>query len=65
MPLQTFYNLDKSRKSEILKVSYEEFAFTNYHKASVSNIVKNLGIAKGKFLPLFRKQIRFVFIPHS
>ncbi len=53
MPLQTFYNLDKTRKSEILKVAYEEFAFNDYPTASLSNIVKRLGVAKGSFYRYF------------
>jgi len=57
MPLQTFYNLDNTRKSEILKASYEEFAFTSYHLASVSNIVKKLGIAKGSFYRYFENKL--------
>ena len=53
MPLQTFYNLDETRKNEILRISYEEFAFTNYLTASLSNIVKKLGVAKGSFYRYF------------
>lgn len=53
MPLQTFYNLDKTRKSEILKIAYEEFAFNDYQTASLSNIVKRLGVAKGSFYRYF------------
>lgn len=57
MPLQTFYNLDNSRRNEILKAAYEEFAFTSYHLASVSNIVKKLGVAKGSFYRYFENKI--------
>lgn len=57
MPLQTFYNLDKARKSEILKASFNEFAFTGYHLASVSNVVKKLGIAKGSFYRYFENKL--------
>lgn len=56
MPLQTFYNLDETRKNEILKISYEEFAFTGYHSASLSNIVKKLGVAKGSFYRYFENK---------
>ena len=57
MPLQTFYNLDKNRQSEILKAAYEEFAFNNYQTASLSNIVKKLGVAKGSFYRYFEHKL--------
>ncbi len=56
MPLQTFYNLDKERKGEILKAAYEEFAFNNYRTASLSNIVKIVGVAKGSFYRYFESK---------
>lgn len=56
MPLQTFYNLDNSRRDEILKISYEEFAFNNYLTASLSNVVKKLGVAKGSFYRYFKNK---------
>ena len=56
MPLQTFYNLSSQRKKEILKVAYEEFAFSTYQAASVSNIVKKLEIAKGSFYRYFKNK---------
>jgi len=56
MPLQTFYNLDKERKGQILLASYEEFAFSKYQLASVSNIVKKLGVAKGSFYRYFENK---------
>lgn len=56
MPLQTFYNLDTLRKNELLKIAYEEFAFNNYLTASLSNIVKKLGVAKGSFYRYFENK---------
>ena len=56
MPLQTFYNLDETRQNEILKISYEEFAFNSYLTASLSNIVKKLGVAKGSFYRYFENK---------
>lgn len=56
MPLQTFYNLDKERKKQILHASYEEFAFNSYRLASVSNIVKKLEVAKGSFYRYFENK---------
>lgn len=56
MPLQTFFNLDNERKKQILQASYEEFAFSTYQLASVSNIVKKLGVAKGSFYRYFENK---------
>lgn len=57
MPLQTFHNLSKARKAEILRVSYEEFVFNSYKTASVTNIVKKLQIAKGSFYRYFESKL--------
>lgn len=57
MPLQTFYNLDNQRKEKILLAAYEEFALNNYKTASVSSIVKKLGIAKGSFYRYFKNKL--------
>ncbi len=56
MPLQTFYNLNETRKQEILTVAYEEFAFNSYLTASLSNIVKKLSVAKGSFYRYFENK---------
>src|SRR3989304_7184655 len=57
MPLQTFKNLSKEKQQAILDAAYEEFALNNYNTASVSTIVKNLGIAKGSFYRYFKNKI--------
>lgn len=57
MPLQTFYNLNSEKKKAILDVSYQEFAFSTYQAASVSNIVKKLEIAKGSFYRYFKNKV--------
>ena len=57
MPLKTFYNLSEERKQEILDVSFIEFALHSYKVASVSNIVKNLNIAKGSFYRYFENKL--------
>lgn len=53
MPLKTFHNLDEKKKNAILNEAYHEFAFNSYQAASVSTIVKKLGIAKGSFYRYF------------
>lgn len=57
MPLQTFHNLKPDKKQAILEASYQEFAFSTYQAASVSNIVKKLEIAKGSFYRYFKNKI--------
>ncbi len=53
MPRSTFNNLPKKRREEIIHACFEEFAQYDYKNASVSRIVKKLGIAKGSFYRYF------------
>lgn len=53
MALKTFYNLSNDRRKEIISISMEEFSNKNYEKASLSNIIQNLGLAKGSFYRYF------------
>jgi len=57
MPLKTFYNLKDSRKEEIRQVCYKEFALNDFNNASLSNIIKKLGLAKGSFYRYFKNKI--------
>ena len=57
MPLQTFINLDEKRQEEIRQMAYKEFALNDYKNASVSNIVKKLGLAKGSFYRYFENKL--------
>lgn len=53
MALQTFKNLKPERQEEILQVSYKEFALKGYNSASLTEIIKDLGLAKGSFYRYF------------
>ncbi len=53
MPKQTFFNLPEDKKERILNTAIDEFSKYYYHKASISRIVKNAGIAKGSFYQYF------------
>ncbi|MFO7658771.1 MAG: TetR/AcrR family transcriptional regulator [Bacteroidales bacterium] len=53
MPLQTFLNLTQERRQMILDAAYEEFALNSYSKASLSNIIRKLELAKGSFYRYF------------
>lgn len=50
---QTFKNLTKERKEEILLTAFEEFALKGYKSASLSIIIRKLELAKGSFYRYF------------
>lgn len=54
MVKQTFLNLPEEKRKRIIEVALEEFASKSYSKASLSNIVKRAGIAKGSMYQYFR-----------
>lgn len=55
MPTPTFERLKADRKAEIRKVALTEFALHDYESASVSRIVKQLGISSnGTFFRYFK-----------
>jgi len=53
MPSLTFRNLPASKKHAFTQMAFEEFAQKEYHEASISNIVRNLDIAKGSVYQYF------------
>ena len=53
MPKNTFYNLDDEKRILIEEIATTEFAQFGYDQASVNNIVKKAGIAKGSFYQYF------------
>lgn len=61
MPELTFNNLSEDRKKEILNVSFEEFALSDYESASLANIIKKLDIAKGSFYRYFKNKSDLYF----
>jgi AcrR family transcriptional regulator len=67
MPQKTFLHLPEPKKSLVLKACFEEFAINNYEKASVSAIVKKLGIAKGSMYQYFKskRDLYFFLIEHA
>lgn len=56
MPLKTFFNLTEERRKEIVDVSLEEFSFHDYQEASLTRIIKKLGLAKGSFYRYFESK---------
>lgn len=67
MPLKTFFNLQQARQQQILDVAFREFALNEYQTASLGNIIKELGIAKGSFYRYFRdkKDLYFYLIDYA
>lgn len=53
MALKTFQNLKQERQEQILQVAFKEFALRGYDNSSLSNIIKNCGLAKGSFYRYF------------
>lgn len=59
--LSTFENLKEERRQQIISVSLEEFALSDYQTASLSNIIKKLGLAKGSFYRYFENKQSLYF----
>lgn len=53
MPKETFHNLSENKKEKITNAFLREFAVHPYDKASLSSVVKSLGIAKGSIYQYF------------
>ncbi len=53
MPKETFHNLNEKKKEKIKDAFLREFAVHPYDKASLSSVVKSLGIAKGSVYQYF------------
>ncbi len=52
-PKQTFLNLPEDKQESIVREAIREFAVHGYQRASINNIVKRLGIAKGSVYQYF------------
>jgi AcrR family transcriptional regulator len=63
MPRERFYNLKPEKKEKIINAFLEEFCLKHYDDASVSSVVKKLGIAKGSIYQYFEDKLElFVYI---
>lgn len=61
MPSATFNKLSGSKREKFLKVAMEEFASAGYEKASVTQMVKKLKIAKGSVYQYFENKKELYF----
>ena len=57
MPKETFHNLPEEKKGQFINAALEEFAGNNFDTASVTRIVKKLGIAKGSVYQYFEDKL--------
>lgn len=57
MPKNTFHKLPKAKQEAILNAFMEEFSNFLYDDASVSRVVKKLGIAKGSIYQYFQDKV--------
>jgi TetR/AcrR family transcriptional regulator len=62
-PKQTFVNLPPEKRENIVRAAVAEFAERGYQRASINNIVKRLGIAKGSLYQYFdNKEALFLHV---
>ena len=57
MPKDTFHNLNPIKKQSIIDAFLEEFSTKTYEDASISAVVKSLGIAKGSVYQYFTDKL--------
>lgn len=57
MPKETFHNLAPAKKEVITKAFLYEFSHFNYEDASITSVVKSLGIAKGSIYQYFEDKM--------
>ncbi|MCB0036140.1 MAG: TetR/AcrR family transcriptional regulator, partial [Anaerolineales bacterium] len=63
MPKETFFNLPDDKRERLLQIAINEFADNDYQNASISRIVKEMGIAKGSFYQYFEdKKDLFMYL---
>jgi len=57
MPKQTFLNLEAGKKQQITEAFLREFAIKPFDEASITVVVKQLGIAKGSIYQYFEDKL--------
>lgn len=57
MPKSTFINLPEKKKKLFVEAALEEFAHQNFQSASITSVVKKLGIAKGSVYQYFENKL--------
>ena len=54
MPSNTFLNLPDDKRERIISAALEEFANNDFRNASITRMVRSLGIAKGSVYQYFK-----------
>ena len=63
MPKKTFFNLNKEKQTTFVNAFLREFTIHRYDDASVSSVLKDLGLAKGSFYQYFEdKKDLFMYL---
>lgn len=57
MPKETFLNLSAEKQEQFIKTALQEFAYKDFQNASITQIVKNMGIAKGSVYQYFEDKL--------
>lgn len=57
MPKETFHNLPSSKQQKLVDRFLREFSIHRYDDASISAVLKDLGIAKGSFYQYFESKL--------
>lgn len=66
MPKDTFLKLDNNKREAIIKAFLTEFTINSFDEASISKVVKRLGIAKGSIYQYFDNKIDlYTFLLHT
>ena len=56
MPTDTFFNLPQEKQQRILEAAQKEFSRAALNEASIANVVKDAGIARGSFYQYFENK---------
>ena len=63
MPKKTFFNLEKKKREKFINTFLREFSIHTFDDASITSVVKSLGIAKGSVYQYFDNKIDlFLFL---
>ena len=63
MPKKTFHNLKQEKQDQLVNAFLREFTIHTYDHASISQVLKKLGMAKGSFYQYFEnKQDVFMYL---
>ena len=59
MPSPTFFKLADTKRKQFLAEAYREFSHNSFEAASITNLVKSLGIAKGSVYQYFEDKDKY------